>query len=78
MHPYRFPDCEMDNITFHGLAPGCQLDFDYNIHYKEIFQENLIGQLTMIPGTLAASLFMDKLGRVKVMSKYAWGMFLNI
>ncbi|KAK8381186.1 hypothetical protein O3P69_008212 [Scylla paramamosain] len=68
MHSYRFPDCEMDNITFHGLAPGCQLDFDYNIHYKEIFQENLIGQLTMIPGTLAASLFMDKLGRVKVMS----------
>ncbi|XP_050730994.1 synaptic vesicle glycoprotein 2C-like isoform X2 [Eriocheir sinensis] len=68
MHPYRFPYCDMEDITFHGLAPGCTLDFDYNIHYKEIFQENLIGQLTMIPGTLAASLFMDKLGRVKVMS----------
>ncbi|XP_042241451.1 synaptic vesicle glycoprotein 2C-like [Homarus americanus] len=68
IHKYRFQDCEMTDNTFHGLAPGCPLDFDYNIHYKAVFQENLIGQLTMIPGTLITSLLLDKLGRVRIMS----------
>nr|XP_045611722.1 synaptic vesicle glycoprotein 2A-like isoform X1 [Procambarus clarkii] len=68
IYDYRFQDCEMINNKFHALAPGCTLDFDYNIHYKAVFQENLIGQLTMIPGTLITSLLMDKLGRVRIMS----------
>ncbi|KAK7081218.1 Synaptic vesicle glycoprotein 2A [Halocaridina rubra] len=65
---YRFQNCQSDNNTFRALVPGCTLDFDYNIHYKEIFQENLIGQLTIIPGTLLTSLLMDKLGRVRILS----------
>ncbi|XP_071533141.1 synaptic vesicle glycoprotein 2C-like isoform X2 [Panulirus ornatus] len=68
MYDYRFQQCESINNDFRALAPGCTLDFDYNIHYKEVFQENLIGQLTMIPGTLITSLLMDKLGRVRIMS----------
>lgn len=68
IYDYRFQDCEMIDNKFHALAPGCTLDFDYNIHYREVFQENLIGQLTMIPGTLITSLLMDKLGRVRIMS----------
>ncbi|KAK3896226.1 hypothetical protein Pcinc_000148 [Petrolisthes cinctipes] len=68
IYDYRFDHCEMKNNTKRSSAPGCSLDFDYNIHYKEVFQENLIGQLTMIPGTLVTSLLMDKLGRVRIMS----------
>ena len=69
IYDYRFDNCDMINNTFRAMVPGCQLDFDYNIHYKEIFEENLIGQLTLIPGTMLASLFLDRLGRVRVMSK---------
>ncbi|CAL4119411.1 unnamed protein product [Meganyctiphanes norvegica] len=68
IYEYRFQNCELNNNTFQSLVPGCQLDFDYNIHYKEIFQENLIGQLSIIPGTLLTSLLLDRLGRVKIMS----------
>ncbi|XP_066973216.1 synaptic vesicle glycoprotein 2B-like, partial [Macrobrachium rosenbergii] len=67
-YDYRFQDCLMVKNTFRALVPGCTLDFDYNIHYKEVFQENLIGQLTIIPGTLVTSLLMDRIGRVRIMS----------
>lgn len=68
LYEYRFIDCEQKNNVVRASVPGCQLDFDYNIHYKEVFQENLIGQLTIIPGTLITSLLMDRIGRVKIMS----------
>ncbi|XP_076065847.1 synaptic vesicle glycoprotein 2C-like [Oratosquilla oratoria] len=68
MYEYRFTNCSFTNNMFKALVPGCQLDFDFNIHYEELFQENLIGQLTIIPGTLVASLIMDRVGRVKIMS----------
>ena len=70
MYEYRFVDCEMHANKFKGTIPGCTLDFDYNIHYKDVFQENLIGQLTIIPGTITTALLMDRLGRVKIMSEY--------
>ncbi|XP_047502688.1 synaptic vesicle glycoprotein 2C-like [Penaeus chinensis] len=68
LYDYRFIDCDRRNNIFRADVPGCKLDFDYNIHYKEVFQENLIGQLTIIPGTLITSLLMDRIGRVKIMS----------
>lgn len=71
LYEYRFIDCEQKNNVVRTSVPGCQLDFDYNIHYKEVFQENLIGQLTIIPGTLITSLLMDRIGRVKIMSESA-------
>ncbi|KAB7497819.1 Synaptic vesicle glycoprotein 2B [Armadillidium nasatum] len=66
-YDYRFENCRMTNNTFRALVPGCELDFDYNIHYKDVFQENLIGQLTMIPGTIIASMIMDRIGRSRIM-----------
>ncbi|KAL7636141.1 UNVERIFIED_CONTAM: hypothetical protein RMT77_012898 [Armadillidium vulgare] len=66
-YDYRFENCRMTNNTFRALVPGCELDFDYNIHYKDVFQENLIGQLTMVPGTIIASMIMDKIGRSRIM-----------
>lgn len=66
-YEYRFKGCTMDQNVFTALVPGCILDFDYNIHYKDVFQENLIGQLTLIPGTLLTALLMGHVGRVKIM-----------
>ena len=67
MYEYRFENCSMTTNTFKALVPGCSLDFDYNIHYQDVFQENLIGQLTLIPGTLATAFLLDYVGRVRIM-----------
>ncbi|KAA0187251.1 hypothetical protein HAZT_HAZT006661 [Hyalella azteca] len=67
IYEYRFINCEMINNTFRTVDSKCNLDFDYNIHYKDIFQENLIGQLSLIPGTLVAAIFMDQIGRSHIM-----------
>ena len=68
IYPYRFENCDMQGNQFKSLVPGCPLDFDYNIHYKDVFQENLVGQVTMIPGTMMTSFFLDRIGRARTMS----------
>jgi hypothetical protein len=59
----------MSNITVLSLSAGCPLDFDYNIHMEEVFQEHLVGQLAILPGALFSALAINKLGRVKIIGK---------
>ncbi|XP_067003158.2 synaptic vesicle glycoprotein 2B [Anabrus simplex] len=62
----HFEGCELINNTFIVLTTVCQLDFDYNIHLEDVFQENLVGQLSLIPGAFLSAFVVDRLGRVKV------------
>ena len=65
----RFRDCDLRNNSFQAMVPGCQLDFDYNLHYVDVFQENLIGQLSLIPGSFISSYLLDKVGRAKMIGE---------
>ncbi|XP_043224835.1 synaptic vesicle glycoprotein 2C-like isoform X2 [Amphibalanus amphitrite] len=64
----RFRNCELRNNSFQAMVPGCQLDFDYNLHYVDVFQENLIGQLSLIPGSFVSSYLLDRVGRAKMIA----------
>ncbi|CAG0922051.1 unnamed protein product [Notodromas monacha] len=67
MYPYRFSDdTVLKNNSFLAMMGGCTLDFDLNFHLNEVFMENLIGQLALIPGTVLSVFLLDKLGRVKM------------
>jgi hypothetical protein len=59
----------MANNSFLAMIGGCTLDFDFNFHLNEVFLENLVGQLALIPGTLVSIFLLDKVGRVKMICK---------
>jgi len=66
LFPYRFENCSMVNNSFNSMDAYCALDFDYNIHLDEIFLENLIGELALLPGLIVAAFLMDRFGRVRL------------
>ncbi|EFX65790.1 hypothetical protein DAPPUDRAFT_65198 [Daphnia pulex] len=66
--PYRFEGCHMEDTTFDSMDAFCPLDFDYNIHLGEVFLEQLIGELSLIPGLVLAALLMDRFGRARLIS----------
>ena len=68
----RFRNCELRNNSFQAMVPGCRLDFDYNLHYVDVFQENLIGQLSLIPGSFISSYLLDKVGRAKMIGELVY------
>nr|CAD7198293.1 unnamed protein product [Timema douglasi] len=63
---HHFENCKLDNNTVLSLTAGCALDFDYNIHLDEVFRENLVGQLAILPGAFISAFVIDKMGRVKM------------
>jgi hypothetical protein len=64
----RFERCLLVNNSILSLAQGCHLDFDYNIHLQDIFQENLVGQLALLPGAFVCAFLVDRIGRIKIIS----------
>ncbi|KAJ8868598.1 hypothetical protein PR048_030136 [Dryococelus australis] len=70
----HFQNCQMINNTVLSLAVGCPLDFDYNIHLEEVFQENLVGQLAILPAAFISAFIIEKMGRVKMIGIF---MFLS-
>ncbi|XP_037092099.1 synaptic vesicle glycoprotein 2B-like [Pollicipes pollicipes] len=68
IYEYRFKNCTLLNNSFQAMVPGCKLDFDYNLHYVDVFQENLIGQISLLPGSFIASYLLDKVGRAKMIA----------
>ncbi|CAM1300985.1 SV2A (predicted) [Pycnogonum litorale] len=67
-HDYRFRRCQFHNSSFLNTKPGCSIDFALNYDLSKIFLQNLIGQLSMIPGTIVASLIIDRFGRSTLIS----------
>ena len=67
--PYRFEHCDFETTTFDSMDAFCPLEFDYNIHLGEIFLEQLIGEVALIPGLILAAILMDRFGRVRLIGK---------
>ncbi|XP_059473712.1 synaptic vesicle glycoprotein 2B-like [Neocloeon triangulifer] len=62
----RFEHCNLVNNSILSLSQGCHLDFDYNLHLQDIFTENLVGQLALLPGALVCAFLVDRVGRIKI------------
>ena len=60
----------MVDTTFDSMDAFCPLDFDYNIHLEEVFLEQLVGEVSLIPGLVLAVLLMDRFGRTRLISIY--------
>ena len=67
----RFIGCTKDDVTFSSMKEGCHVDFDTAYSTRQVFLENFVGQLAVIPGTLLTALLLDKVGRVWLMGKYS-------
>ena len=68
--PYRFENCDIDETTtFDSMDAFCPLEFDYNIHLGEVFLEQIVGEVALIPGLILAAIFMDRFGRVRLIGK---------
>jgi hypothetical protein len=65
----RFERCHLVNNSILSLSQGCHLDFDYNIHLQDIFTENLVGQLALLPGAFVCVFLVDRIGRIKIISE---------
>ncbi|XP_054724948.1 synaptic vesicle glycoprotein 2B-like [Uloborus diversus] len=67
-YDYRFVNCIFKNSSFDLHHDGCGVDVDLNYNLTDVFMENLIAQLAIIPGNIVSSFILDRFGRVKTMA----------
>ncbi|XP_070763352.1 synaptic vesicle glycoprotein 2B-like isoform X2 [Enoplosus armatus] len=60
-----FVDCKMENTTFKHNKHGCHLDADEENDIL-IYLVSFLGSLAVLPGNIISALFMEKIGRVKI------------
>ncbi|KAL2093492.1 hypothetical protein ACEWY4_010804 [Coilia grayii] len=66
LYEEKFIDCEMDNMTtFEHNKKGCHLDFEEDNDVL-IYLVSFLGSLAVLPGNIISALFMDKIGRIKL------------
>uniref|UniRef100_A0A6Q2Z965 Major facilitator superfamily (MFS) profile domain-containing protein n=1 Tax=Esox lucius TaxID=8010 RepID=A0A6Q2Z965_ESOLU len=61
----KFKDCRMENATFLHPKKGCHLNFQEENDIV-IYMVSFLGSLATLPGNIVSALFMDKLGRIKI------------
>ncbi|XP_067123934.1 synaptic vesicle glycoprotein 2C-like [Centruroides vittatus] len=66
-YDYKFQNCFFHDTNISNLKTGCPIDFDINYKLSEIFLQNLITQLAIIPGNILSAYALDWLGRVRTM-----------
>ncbi|TMS05987.1 Synaptic vesicle glycoprotein 2B [Larimichthys crocea] len=61
----KFIDCKMENTTFEHNKHGCHLD---TVEENDvlIYLVSFLGSLAVLPGNIISALFMQKIGRVKI------------
>ncbi|XP_037834215.1 synaptic vesicle glycoprotein 2B-like [Kryptolebias marmoratus] len=61
----KFIDCRMENTTFEHNKHGCHLD---TVEENDvlIYLVSFLGSLAVLPGNIISALFVEKLGRVKI------------
>ncbi|KAK7892009.1 hypothetical protein WMY93_023972 [Mugilogobius chulae] len=61
----RFIDCKLENTTFERNKHGCHLD---TVEENDvlIYLVSFLGSLAVLPGNIISALFMEKIGRVKI------------
>uniref|UniRef100_A0A674BVT8 Synaptic vesicle glycoprotein 2B-like n=1 Tax=Salmo trutta TaxID=8032 RepID=A0A674BVT8_SALTR len=61
----KFIDCQMENATFLHPKKGCHLNFQEENDIV-IYMVSFLGSLATLPGNILSALFMDKIGRIKI------------
>ncbi|KAK0155611.1 Synaptic vesicle glycoprotein 2B [Merluccius polli] len=61
----KFIDCKLENVTWHENKHGCHLD---TVEENDvlIYLVSFLGSLAVLPGNIVSALFMEKVGRVKI------------
>ncbi|KAM9366523.1 synaptic vesicle glycoprotein 2Ba [Symphorus nematophorus] len=61
----KFKDCRMENTTFLHPKKGCHLNFQEENDIV-IYMVSFLGSLAVLPGNIISALFMDKIGRIRI------------
>ncbi|XP_023253209.1 synaptic vesicle glycoprotein 2B-like [Seriola lalandi dorsalis] len=61
----NFINCTMENSTFEQNKHGCHLDSDEE-NDTLIYLVSFLGSLAVLPGSIISALYMEKIGRVKI------------
>uniref|UniRef100_A0A672ZM11 Synaptic vesicle glycoprotein 2B-like n=1 Tax=Sphaeramia orbicularis TaxID=375764 RepID=A0A672ZM11_9TELE len=61
----KFIDCRLENTTFEHNKHGCHLD-TMEENDVLIYLVSFLGSLAVLPGNIISALFMQKIGRVKI------------
>lgn len=61
----KFINCKMENVTFEHNKHGCHLD---TVEENDvlIYLVSFLGSLAVLPGNIISALFMEKIGRVRI------------
>uniref|UniRef100_H3AW06 Synaptic vesicle glycoprotein 2B n=1 Tax=Latimeria chalumnae TaxID=7897 RepID=H3AW06_LATCH len=65
LYDHKFVDCKFLNNTFLNQKQGCHLDFEEENDIL-IYLVSFLGCLSVLPGNIISALFMDKIGRIKM------------
>ena len=68
-HTYKFRGTEFDDTQFANEWAGCSVDFDISYSSSQVFLENFLSQVVVIPATLSSAVMMDKFGRVSLLGE---------
>lgn len=58
----------MENTTFLHPKKGCHLNFQEENDIV-IYMVSFLGSLAVLPGNIISALFMDKIGRIRIIGK---------
>uniref|UniRef100_A0A8C5D4M8 Synaptic vesicle glycoprotein 2B-like n=1 Tax=Gouania willdenowi TaxID=441366 RepID=A0A8C5D4M8_GOUWI len=61
----KFKNCRMENTTFLHPKKGCHLNFQEENDIV-IYLVSFLGSLAVLPGNIISALFMDKIGRIRI------------
>lgn len=64
----KFKDCRMENTTFLHPKKGCHLNFKEENDIV-IYMVSFLGSLAVLPGNIISALFMDKIGRIRIIGE---------
>ncbi|KAK3535682.1 hypothetical protein QTP70_020586 [Hemibagrus guttatus] len=65
LYKENFIDCTMDNTTFLQPKKGCHLILEEENDVL-IYLVSFLGSLAVLPGNIISAMFMDKIGRIKM------------
>ena len=61
----KFIDCKLENVSWHENKRHCHLDTQEENDVL-IYLVSFLGSMAVLPGNIVSALFMEKLGRVKI------------
>uniref|UniRef100_A0A6Q2YNR5 Major facilitator superfamily (MFS) profile domain-containing protein n=1 Tax=Esox lucius TaxID=8010 RepID=A0A6Q2YNR5_ESOLU len=65
LYKEKFINCKLENTTFHHNKKGCHLDSEEENDIL-IYLVSFLGSLSVLPGNIISAMFMEKIGRVKI------------